>query len=144
MHKHYKNNTGSKSIIQGGNYKIKILEKCPCNVLIELRQKEQKYLERYREKYGELVLNKKNPFPTEEQKREQNRIRTKKWANNNPEKIKESSANYYQNNREKINARTNEKFDCVCGGKYTRKNKAKHCESIRHQDYISKINENKI
>ena len=129
-HKSIGNNTGSRSIIQGGKYEIKILEEIPCNVYTELFPTEQKYLDRYREKYEELVLNKNNPILNKEHKREREKISSNKWA---------------ANNREKIRANANEKFDCVCGGKYTRGHKARHENTSKiHQKYISKINENKI
>jgi hypothetical protein len=123
------NKSASKSIIQRGNYKIKILEKIPCNVYTELFSTEQKYLDRYKEKYGELVLNKNNAFLTEEQKRELHRI---------------NSIKFYELHREKILEIRREKFNCVCGGKYIRVNKSTHFGSKKHKDYISKINENKI
>ena len=152
-HKSIANNTGSKSIIQGGNYEIKILEKIPCNVYTDLFPTEQKYLDRYREKYEEFVLNERNAFLTEEQKR----LSKKNWAainyiNNkdnilsDEEKEKKrainniASAKWRANNKE----RRNEKINCVCGGKYTRANKSIHFGSKMHQNYISKINENKI
>jgi hypothetical protein len=127
--------TMSKSIIQGGNYKIKILEKCPCNVLIELRQKEQRYLERYREKYGELVLNTNNAYITDEDVRIYKNEYKRQWRKNNPEK------------QELINAklRNSAKYKCVCGAILKLSNRTDHLrKSNQHKDYISKINENKI
>ncbi|DAZ94070.1 TPA: hypothetical protein N0F65_006657, partial [Lagenidium giganteum] len=38
---------------------------------------------------------------------------------------------YYNKNRDKIN----EKFDCDCGGKYTRKNRYIHVKTMRHREW---------
>jgi len=44
---------------------------------------------------------------------------------------------YYEENREKIFKKKNEKFDCECGGKYTYINKAQHLKTAKHQSYLS-------
>ena len=152
-HKSIGNNTGSKSIIQGGKYEIKILEEIPCNVYTELFPTEQKYLDRYRGKYGELVLNEINAYLTDEDRR----LYKKNWAAikyiNNKDNIisKEEKEKIRTINniscakwRAKNKERRNEKIKCECGGNYTRANKSKHFGTKKHQDYISKINENKI
>ena len=40
---------------------------------------------------------------------------------------------YREDNKERIN----KKFNCVCGGKYTRSNKAKHEKSRKHLNFIN-------
>ncbi len=42
------------------------------------------------------------------------------------------SRQYYSDNKEIIAEKKSEKFDCACGGKYTRTNKAQHEKSLRH------------
>ena len=44
---------------------------------------------------------------------------------------------YRINNKEKINERANEKFNCDCGGKYCRSFRASHNKSKRHINYIT-------
>ena len=164
-HKSEPHLTNAESIIKTGNYNFKILEECPCNIKNEIFPTEQKYIDRYRGKYDELVLNKNNPFPTEEQIKEKQRIRTKKWANNNPEKIKLSNAKQYQKNKPVVNKKSaqwrkdnpeqvklnnakrknSEIVECPCGGRFKKCNKSNHINRSQiHKIYISKINENKI
>ncbi len=44
---------------------------------------------------------------------------------------------YYIDNRE----RDNEKFNCFCGGKYTKNNKSVHLKTNRHLKFLSQVNE---
>lgn len=156
-HKNEPHSTNVESIIKTGNYNFKILEECPCNDNKEIFPIEQRYLDRYREKYGELVLNNQNAFTTKEQKREQNRINSKKWVNNNPEKVKLNRAisdAKRKNNPERIKSiklnsakrKKNAEFiECPCGGRFKKYSKWSHINRTQiHKDYISKINENKI
>ena len=54
------------------------------------------------------------------------------------EKLKDYiNKKYYEENREKILKKNNEKFDCECGGKYTYQNKTRHLKSPKHQSYLS-------
>ena len=144
IHKQKKFNTNAESIIKTGNYKFKILEKCPCNVYTELFQTEQKYIDIYRGKYDKLVLNKNNPYPTEEQKREKSRKRIAKWKKKNPDADKEFQKIRYHTNKKQINAQRAEKIVCDCGAIISRGYKSTHFGTKKHQKYISKINENKI
>jgi membrane-bound lytic murein transglycosylase len=75
----------------------------------------------------------------------------KEWYEKNKEHIKEHSKEYYEENKEhmkeyskeyrqKNKERVNEKFDCECGGKFIRKNKAKHKKTTRHQRYLEQNN----
>ena len=54
-----------------------------------------------------------------------------------------TQAEYYQDNREALKQyrevnreRSNEKFNCECGGKYTRCGKSHHMKTKKHQRYI--------
>ena len=58
----------------------------------------------------------------------------KEYRNQNKEKIFENNKEYYQENKEKIN----EKLNCECGGKYTKTNKAKHLQTIKHMKFLNK------
>ena len=44
---------------------------------------------------------------------------------------------YYKKNIEIIQMKKKEKFECVCGGKYTRNHKARHLKSIMHKGYLN-------
>ena len=47
---------------------------------------------------------------------------------------------YKADNREIILEKKKEKFNCECGGKYTRTHKAEHLKSNRHQTYLKQKN----
>ena len=46
-----------------------------------------------------------------------------------------SQQDYYWRHKEQIDERNSQKFDCECGGKYTRCEKTRHYKSIRHQAF---------
>jgi len=46
-----------------------------------------------------------------------------------------SQRDYNKRNKEQIDKRVSQKFDCECGGKYTHGHKAIHLKSIRHQAF---------
>ena len=141
-HKGKYNNTASKTIIEGGNYgEPKILLDYPCNDIKELHEMEQGFIDKYREKYGDSVLNNYNAYLTEEERKEFHIKNNAKWLKNNPEKKKEFDAKYYQNNKEKINARKNEKIDCDCGSIFRRGEKARHLRTKIHQKFIQNQNQ---
>ena len=48
------------------------------------------------------------------------------------ELFKRNSLKYYYDNKQKLN----QKYVCICGGKYTYKNKRAHENSMLHQIYI--------
>tara|TARA_R110002012_G_scaffold42185_2_gene114929 strand:+ start:3283 stop:3747 length:465 start_codon:yes stop_codon:yes gene_type:complete len=57
----------------------------------------------------------------------------KVYRDNNKEKIHEYQQEYRNNNKEKFQ----QKFNCECGGKYTKESKSRHVKTKKHQDYIS-------
>lgn len=57
----------------------------------------------------------------------------------NKENIKQYKQQYYSTNQEKIKQYRSQKFDCECGGKYTKNNKARHEKSPKHQNYINNL-----
>ena len=50
---------------------------------------------------------------------------------------KEWNKQHYENNKELIKQKANEKFDCICGSKYTRSHKARHMKTRNHQNFIN-------
>ena len=135
---------------------------------------EQGFINTYREKYGDAVLNNRDAYIPEEEREEKARGYSANWVKNNPErkkeldakysannpekikernakyrannpeKIKEYSAEYRANNRETIRAYMNEQFKCPCGGRYTRARKARHFDTKLHQKFIQIQNQNQI
>ena len=44
---------------------------------------------------------------------------------------------YYQNNKDKVDKKRKLKIDCICGGKYTKSNKAVHFKTKKHQEFVN-------
>ena len=113
------------------NWSMIEIEKFPCN-----DKREAETRERY---YYELLnanLNTQTPCRTKQEWVKQNKDKIKEYYEVNKDKIKE----YYEVNKDKILLRLNEKFDCICGGKYSYCHKQRHCKSKKHQDYLASVN----
>ena len=63
--------------------------------------------------------------------------RSREYHKANREKKNEHSKVYHKENRETINKKQREKFDCECGGRYTRSGKARHMKTKKHLAYVS-------
>lgn len=59
------------------------------------------------------------------------------YNKNKEEKLKKMKE-YRESHKEKINAKANEKVACVCGGRYTVRNKSTHLKSKKHVSYVEK------
>ena len=68
-----------------------------------------------------------------------NADKMKEWRVNNFERKQEYDKKYQTENAERIKAYNREKYDCVCGGKYTYNNKTNHINTTIHQNYLSKF-----
>jgi NADH pyrophosphatase NudC (nudix superfamily) len=107
---------------------------------IQARKREQYYINDQDEITGENILNDHRAYITEEQNKERIKEYNAQYRQNNKERIKESNAQYYQQNKETIKEKRSQKFDCDCGGKYTRNHKVRHFKTQKHQAYISNLN----
>ena len=90
---------------------------------IKYRQKNKEQIDKKRKEYYENNkehINKKNKEFYEAHKKE----------------AKEYKKIYNLKNKEKIQNYKKEKFNCECGGKYTRSDKSKHSKTILHQKYL--------
>lgn len=129
---------------------IELLELFPCSSKMELGRRE-----------GEMIrsmncVNKRIEGRTKEEYYQDNKEYHKKWVGEyyerNKDKIKEYNKELYENNRhkrlqqakewseankDKIAKRTQKKYDCKCGGKYTHQNKSIHFKTQKHQAHIS-------
>jgi len=56
----------------------------------------------------------------------------KEWKTINHVEISTKNKQYYDNNKEKISLRANTKLQCICGGSYTKANKAQHENTKKH------------
>ncbi len=61
----------------------------------------------------------------------------KEYRIKNKEKIAEYKKEYKLKNKEKISKYQSEKFQCECGGKYTKSNKSIHEKSKKHLAFIN-------
>tara|TARA_R110000772_G_scaffold2887_4_gene10633 strand:- start:4828 stop:5367 length:540 start_codon:yes stop_codon:yes gene_type:complete len=109
------------------NPKIELIEDYPCETKDELHWKEREWMEKTD------CVNKYSPIVTREEYRERQNKATKKYREENRERKFESDKKYREENKEKIN----EKFNCECGGKFTRSHKSTHLKSKKHIKFIS-------
>ena len=103
------------------------------NQVIPIRTKEERkqYLKEYHEEHKQ-ELNESSKKYNEEHKQERKEY-DKKYKQENKEKIKK----YREENEEKIRKQRYEKFNCECGGKYTRCQQARHFKTKKHQGWIA-------
>ena len=113
------NFVSSFNIIERGDYRIELIEECEVESKDELRRIEGQYQRDFD------CVNKQIAGRTEEEYREDHK-----------RKIKDYHKQYYEEHKGELNMRRSEKFDCECGGKYSRTNKAKHFKSNKHQKYL--------
>ena len=134
----------SFDIIKNNDYKIELLENCDIKTKQELLTRERYYIENneclnhnipgrtgkeyYNDNKDKIKDKIKDYYIT-------NKDKKKDYYITNKDKIKEYIKNYRVNNKDK----NNEKFECECGGKYTRCHKSHHFKSTKHQEFI-KVN----
>ncbi len=99
----------SFKIIESGNYDIQLIELYPCKNKKELHA---------REGYWIKLLDCINKCIAGQTK-------------------KEYDSTYYQANKEVISEKQSKQHECICGGKFTNRNKAQHERTIKHQTYIN-------
>ena len=100
QHKCKANPTASKSIIDYGDYTINLIEKYPCNNDLELRMREQMYIDIYKND-GKNVINGRNAYTSLEDRKENKKENRKNNKENHKEYMKQYSKQYYQNNKER-------------------------------------------
>ena len=59
--------------------------------------------------------------------------------NKNKETILKRMKEYQEEHKDEIKAKANEKVECECGGRYTKRNKSSHMKSKKHQNYVNKV-----
>ena len=104
----------SYDIIKDGNYTIELIEDYPCNNKTELERQEGLHQRKAIADDNVVCVNKNIAGRTKQE--------------------------YKADNREIILEKKKEKFNCECGGKYTRTHKAEHLKSNRHQTYLKQKN----
>jgi len=111
----------SFDIIKNDNYKIILLENCPCNSKEELHKIERKYIETIE------CVNKVIPGRTRKEYFEDNKNKlnekNKEYREKNKDKIKEQKKEWYETNKDKMKEQKKEK-----NKEYYENNKDKHKE----------------
>ena len=161
QHKNLKD-CASKELFDKGNVSIELIEEYPCNNKAELESRERFYIEFMLKNFTHrIICNKLIPTRTRKEHREANKNqiaerdrlyyqanlekiskRKKIYREANREKISEKGKEYYKLNKETIKEKKNEKFDCECGGRYLKSNKAIHFKTKKHLEYINSHNHN--
>ena len=97
---------------------IELIETFPCKTGEELLWRERYYFDKVD------CVNKKAPIRTDEERKQ----------------ISYNAYTAYRlRNRDKLNAKQRMKFNCECGGKYTRVNKQQHLRTQTHSTYLSTL-----
>jgi hypothetical protein len=136
------------------NWEMIVIEKYPCENVDDARLRERYWFEtlgatlnknvpsrtiqEYKKKYHENnkdELNEKSRIYRENNKEILNE-KHREYNERNREYINERQREYNEKNREIINEKKNEKFECECGGKYTRSNKGNHIKTKKHIEYL--------
>ena len=107
----------SYEILKHGDYKIELIELYPCDNKEELHEREQYYLDYYKD----IIVNKIKAY-------------TGIYTNLSKSEYKKQ---HYQLNREKILERKKEKITCECGAVVSRRHLSKHKRSKKHINYIN-------
>ena len=105
----------SFKVLENNNYRIELIKLYPCETKQELNIAEGLVIKKLKSE-GLNIINKNIAGQTR----------------------KETNAQYYNNNKNQINEKSNIKFNCVCGGKYSNCNKSHHEKSKKHQNYLIK------
>ena len=169
-HKKIYNSTTSKYLI---NPRIELIKNFPCKNKKELELEEAKYIKasnncinsqiphRTREEWRidnrEKILEQRKQYRLENkdkikeadkqhymENKEQITERQKQYYLKNKEKKSEYQTQYYLKNKEIIKEKRNEKFNCECGGRYSRSCKSQHIKSKKHQTYLKGLSSEAI
>ena len=126
--------------------KKKIYNKIYGELNKEKKQKKQK--EYYNENREQILLKAKIYDANNKEKRkerdmkyyyshkEQRQTYNKMYREMNIEKLSEKQKQYVEQNKENIKEKYSEKFNCVCGGKYTKGHLQTHLKTKKHINFI--------
>jgi predicted ribonuclease YlaK len=127
----------SFAVLGNGDYDVSILERVNVSSVKELRQYERKYIESIKcvNKNIPLRLKHESSKIYYENNKNDILIKQSEYYQKNKDYIKEYKHQYNKLNKDKISEQRNQKQSCVCGGKYSLRNKAQHLKSNKHQTY---------
>lgn len=114
------------------NWEFIILEKFPCNDIVELRIRERYWIE-----LRQSTLNYDIPTRTKQEYYEENYINNKGEIY---ERKKAYNDNYRTENKIKINEKAKEKITCECGSIFRKSDLSKHLRTNKHITFIENLN----
>ena len=143
----------SYELIKYDDAYIELLELCPCDSKMELHKREgelqremdcvNKFVAGRIHKESQKVYRENNKDKIKESRkvyRENNKDKIKEYRENNKDKKKEYNKEYRKENKDKIKEKTNKKYNCECGGRYTLNQKLRHSKTKKHTNYIISTN----
>jgi hypothetical protein len=100
----------------------------------EYYKNNQDKLKEYHKEYYENNQDKLKEYYKEYCENNQDKIKEykKEYCENNQDKLKEYKKEWYENNKKKLK----EKFNCDCGGCYTKNYIYRHIQTKKHQEYL--------
>jgi len=128
-------NYTSFKLIALGDYYIELLEHFPCNSKEELLAREGHFIRTTKHCINRCIAGRTKKEYRHDNK-EQINEREKQYYQNNKERIAKRKKQYRQNNKDKIDKHKNQKYSCICGGKYTHRNKSQHFKTNKHNKFI--------
>jgi hypothetical protein len=125
----------SKFVIDCGDYTINLIENYPCNNDLELRMREQYYIDKYKND-GRNVVNQRRAYNSEEDTKQYNKDYGKEWYESNRQHCQQRNKQYHLENKERINKRNKQ---------YHLENKERNKERIskRDKEYYQRNKERK-
>lgn len=140
----------SFKLLEQGSVDVVLIENFPCSSKDELHARERYWIEQlacvnkyipgrtiveYRQNNREAIAERDKQY--HQANREAIAERNKQYRQANREAITEQRKQHHQDNREAILEWKNTKNECVCGGRYTKANKAVHLRSKKHQAFVA-------
>jgi len=135
------------------NWDMILIETSNCENKLEARKREREFIE---SQNGILNMIKR-PYATEEERKD----KVREWNENNkehrnellrninqrlrkqhPERFKEYDKKKWKKHKERIQAKQKQIIECQCGSKYQHCQKARHCKTKKHQEYLNNNIEN--
>ena len=135
----------SYEVLKFEDYRIDLLENYSCSSKSDLNKREGEYIK------NNICVNKYIPGRTKKEHYQDNRDKIKKYYNDNRDKIliqckeyrednRDKIKKYRQDNKDKILEKAKVKISCDCGSVVNASVKSRHYKSLKHQNYIKKIN----
>ncbi|MDR3593505.1 GIY-YIG nuclease family protein [Clostridium sp.] len=128
----------SFEICKHDDFKIILLENCPCDSKEQLQARERYYIETLE------CVNKNIPTRSVKEYYQANKCeileQRKEYYEQNKNVIQQRNKEYYEDNKTLIQKKQSQRFQCVCGSNVCIGNKATHNKSIKHNDFIAMFN----